>query len=134
MLLTQICAMDLLKKYEIDFPKTAVIRDSSELWKLSFPGPYVLKVDSPDAIHKTDLGLVFVGVEHDEVKEKIELLEKKISENKIGEHSFLIQEKVKGAEFLIGMKRDSAFGPVIVFGMGGILVEVIKDVSMRIAP
>jgi len=46
----------------------------------------------------------------------------------------LIQPMMKGKEIIIGMKRDPFFGPVIVFGLGGIFVEILKDVSMRIAP
>jgi acyl-CoA synthetase (NDP forming) len=52
----------------------------------------------------------------------------------VKKYNFVVQEMIKGQEIIMGIKRDEIFGPVILFGLGGVLVEILKDVSMRIAP
>jgi acetyltransferase len=100
--------------------------------------PVVMKIASPDILHKSDFGGVRVGLRNrEEVHEAF---------NQIRERSrrllpdadiwgISIQEMIQGGkEVILGMVRDSQFGPVIMFGLGGIYVEVLKDVSFRIAP
>jgi acyl-CoA synthetase (NDP forming) len=122
----------LLKKYKISVPQTQCFR--GKLPK-NIKYPIVLKVDSPLILHKTEFGAVIVNIKNEaELKEKIILLEKNLKAKKIQKYDFVAQEMVKGVELIIGIKSDQTFGKVVVFGLGGIFVEVMKDVSMRIAP
>jgi acyl-CoA synthetase (NDP forming) len=82
-----------------------------------FGFPVVLKIVAPDILHKTDIG----GVKKHNPKAKID----GISVQPMARH---------GIEVIIGMSKDQQFGPVLMFGLGGILVEVLKDVSFRIVP
>jgi acyl-CoA synthetase (NDP forming) len=132
MLLEQKKTQQLLKKYRISLPRT-VLFNGRLPEKFNFPA--VLKVDSSHVIHKTELGMVFTNLRNmKEVREKATEARIVLKKKGIEEYSFVLQEMVKGTELIIGMKKDSTFGPVIVFGLGGIFVEVLKDVSMRIAP
>jgi acetyl-CoA synthetase (ADP-forming) len=134
MLLNQEKVMRLLKKYSINFPKTIIVEDKRDIRGIK-KFPVVLKVDSPFVIHKSDLGLVFTELNNlNEIQKKIKVAEKILKENKIKEYTFIIQEKIIGQETIIGMKYDSVFGPVILFGLGGVFVEILRDISMRIAP
>jgi 4-hydroxybutyryl-CoA synthetase (ADP-forming) len=100
--------------------------------------PLVMKIVSPDIIHKSDAGGVKVGVKtNDELKSAF----RTITENALKYKSdakikgVLVQEMVKSAkETILGASQDPTFGPVIMFGLGGIYVEVLKDVVFRVAP
>lgn len=130
MLLSQKEAQKLLKKYNLAAPKTFLTESSLEDCKLSYP--VVLKVDSPHIVHKSDGGYVVTGIKDKKhLQTEMKQMQKKLKDI---EHSFIIQEMLKGVEVLVGMKRDETFGPVIVFGLGGVFVELMHDVSMRIAP
>ena len=102
--------------------------------KIGFP--VVLKVLSPDIIHKSDVGGVKLGLtSEDEVKSGYDELivnAKKVSENitGIGVQSMA----APGVEIIIGMTKDPQFGPALMFGLGGVFVEILKDVSFRIVP
>jgi acetyl-CoA synthetase (ADP-forming) len=135
MLLNQKQAQDLLKKYSLRFPDTLIFHGFEEVSGRKITSPCVLKVDSPDAVHKTELGLVSTGINNiDDLRQQIGKMQAVLTERQIVNYNFILQETVVGTEFLIGMKTDAAFGKVIVFGVGGIFVELFKDVSMRIAP
>jgi acetyl coenzyme A synthetase (ADP forming)-like protein len=99
--------------------------------------PVVMKVLSPDIVHKTDVGGVKLGVERDAVRETffelVHRAERYTSARRI--EGVLVQKKIEGGrEVIIGLKRDTHFGPLLMFGLGGIYVEVFKDVSFGIAP
>lgn len=101
--------------------------------------PVVLKIASPDVLHKTDVGGVKVGLDSDEqVRDAFELMtyrvQRYLPEARLW--GCLVQEMVTGGnlEVLIGMNRDPQFGPLVTFGLGGIYVEVLKDVTFRLAP
>lgn len=100
--------------------------------------PVVLKVCSSEILHKTEAGAVRLGVSSDiEVKSTFEeLLSKSQMYNpRAKREGVLVQEMVQGGEeVIIGMFQDPNFGPVLLFGLGGIFVEVIKDISLRIPP
>ena len=94
--------------------------------------PVVLKGSSPLLTHKTEMGLVLVNLKDREeaIQAYDELMRKGIDLDGI-----LIQKMVKGSrEFVIGLTRDPHFGPCVMFGIGGIFTEAIKDVSFRVAP
>ena len=101
--------------------------------------PVVLKIDSPDILHKTEAGLVALGCGGPE--EALAAYDGIVQ--RAAEHfpaalvnGVLIQEMVEGAvaECIVGMKKDPQFGPTILFGLGGIFVEVFEDVALRVAP
>jgi acetyl coenzyme A synthetase (ADP forming)-like protein len=100
--------------------------------------PVVMKISSPDILHKSDVGGVRVGVATElEVVGAftaiIESARRKLPEADLS--GVLVQEMIRGGrETILGMTRDAQFGPMIMFGLGGIYVEVLKDVSFRIAP
>ena len=104
--------------------------------KMGFP--VVLKIVSPDVIHKSDSGGVKLGLAnaaqvgkaYDEI---LSMAKKHQPKAKI--KGISVQKMVRpGVEVIIGMTKDAQFGPVLMFGLGGILVEVLKDVSFRIVP
>jgi acetyl-CoA synthetase (ADP-forming) len=104
--------------------------------KIGFP--VVLKVISPQVIHKSDFGGVILGInDPEEVEEGYERILQSIR-SKLPDaviKGILVQEMAKkGVEIIIGSTRDYTFGQVIMFGVGGVFVEVLKDVSFRLLP
>jgi len=96
--------------------------------------PVVLKVVSPEISHKTDVGGVIVGIKN---KMALSAAYREIMENTKGKkvEGILVQKKArKGIELIIGGKKDEQFGHTIVLGLGGIYVEVFRDISARICP
>jgi acyl-CoA synthetase (NDP forming) len=97
-----------------------------------------LKINSPHILHKTDVGGVIVGIKNekelvDGFYQIIANAQKFIPEAKINGVS--VQEMIEAKkETIIGISKDSQFGTIIMFGLGGIYVEILKDVSFRIAP
>ena len=101
--------------------------------------PVVLKVWSPDIIHKSDVGGVKVGLASaDQVRDAFDLMMYRIPRKVPADTEILgvlVQQMVrKGREVILGMSRDPQFGPLMMFGMGGIFVEVLKDVAFYLAP
>ncbi|VAW23993.1 Acetyl-CoA synthetase (ADP-forming) alpha and beta chains, putative [hydrothermal vent metagenome] len=100
--------------------------------------PVVMKVMSDDIIHKYDVGGVILDVNSKEEAEKqyaniFQNVNKKMPEAKI-DGVFIARQISAGTEVILGVKRDPSFGAVVMFGLGGIFVEVFKDVSFRVAP
>ncbi len=131
---------ELLSQYGILSTKEALAGTSEEAVKIAnkIGFPVVLKIDSPDIPHKTEAGVIKIGISN-----KSELIDayngimgnakKYAPEAKI--RGVLVQEMVSNArEVIVGLSYDPQFGPVIMFGLEGIFVEVFKDVSLRIAP
>ena len=100
--------------------------------------PVVMKVMSPDIAHKSDAGVIRLGVRSDaDLAEAFsEILEKAKAFNPDARiDGVLVQEMAgKGVEVIVGMKRDPVFGPSILFGLGGIFVELLRDISLRLPP
>ncbi|MEZ4501063.1 MAG: acetate--CoA ligase family protein [Dehalococcoidia bacterium] len=100
--------------------------------------PIVLKVVSPDIAHKSDVGGVVLGLEDaDAVRAGYEAMMEKVKANAPGaktEGVAVQQMAASGTEVIIGTTTDPQFGPVMMFGLGGIFVEVMKDVAFRIIP
>ncbi|HEY1831487.1 MAG TPA: acetate--CoA ligase family protein [Acidimicrobiales bacterium] len=129
----------LLKAYGIATPKERVVNSPAEAAKaakrISFP--VVMKIVSADILHKSDLGLVAVGVrDEDEAKRTYKRLlataKKAASKAKID--GVLVAEMARGVETVLGVAQDELFGPVVMFGLGGVLIEVLKDVTFRVPP
>ncbi len=133
-------AKELLKEYGIPVPDFKLIKSEDEIARLAkeINFPIVMKIVSPDIIHKTDAGGVKVGVKDEEEARMIyqEIISKAIKYNKKASISGVIAYTMvpQGTEIIIGMMKDPHFGPVIMFGLGGIFVEVLKDISFRILP
>jgi acyl-CoA synthetase (NDP forming) len=133
-------AKELLREYEIPVPDFKLIESEEEISGLAkeINFPITMKIVSPDIIHKTDAGGVKVGIKTE--KEAKVAYQKIIFEakkyNKKAKISGVIVYPVvpQGTEIIIGMMKDPHFGPVIMFGLGGIFVEVLKDISFRILP
>ena len=139
-ILTEIESKQLLKEAGISIVETKLATSMKEAVKLSkeFGFPVVLKVASSDVTHKSDAGGVKVGLKNanqvsSAYREIMTSVKKKYPEATIDGVS--VQPMAKpGVEVIIGMSKDAQFGPVLMFGLGGILVEILKDVSFRIVP
>lgn len=125
----------LLKKHGIPFAQHAVVKSREDAVKaaLRIGFPVVLKLLSPDVVHKTERGLVKTNISstHEVEKTYDSLLKKK---GRARLEGVLVQEQLADTEIIIGAKHDAQFGPVVLFGLGGIFAEVLKDVSMRVTP
>ena len=94
--------------------------------------PVVLKILSPDVIHKSDAGGVKLNLGRGEVKGAYSQLVTEFGLHAIG---VSVQEMAKpGLEVIVGATRDATFGPVLMFGLGGVFVEALKDVAFRVIP
>lgn len=139
-LLTEVESKQLLEKARISVIKTKLATSMKEAVALSkeIGFPVVLKIASPDVIHKSDAGGVKVGLQNATqvsraYKEIMTSVKQKHPKATIDGVS--VQPMAKpGVEVIIGMSKDPQFGPVLMFGLGGILVEILKDVSFRIVP
>jgi acyl-CoA synthetase (NDP forming) len=136
--LDEAAGKSLLAKFGIRVPKTIVVKSIEDvndaLSVLTLP--VVVKVVSPDILHKSDAGGVTVNVRSaDEVREAIRAMSvlPKIAAARVD--GWLIEEMAPpGQELVIGGVRDPDFGPLVMLGLGGIFVEVLGDVSFRICP
>jgi len=131
---------EVLAAYGFPTPKNILVTSEEQCIRAAneIGYPVVLKIASPDIIHKSDAGGVKVGLNNnDEVQRAfrsiIENARKYRTDAKI--QGILVQEMVQsGKEIILGSKKDPLFGSLIMFGLGGIYVEVLKDVIFRLAP
>jgi acyl-CoA synthetase (NDP forming) len=128
----------LLAQYGVTVPKTCVVQgpdDVEEALKALKP-PFVVKVVSPDILHKSDAGGVRVRLNTPhEVREAIRAMAEQPKIRSARVEGWLIEEMApEGQELVIGGVRDPQFGPLVMVGLGGIFVEVLADVSFRICP
>ena len=136
-LLTEIEAKELIKQAGIDIIDTRLAISKEEALSISqqLGFPVVLKVVSPDIIHKSDAGGVKLNLQTTEqvgeAYDDIMTIQKQYPEANI--QGVAVQQMARpGVEVIIGISKDAQFGPVLMFGLGGILVEILKDVSFRI--
>ena len=138
--LTEIESKELIKSAGIPVVEAKLARTKAEAVSLSkkMGFPVVLKIVSPDVVHKSDSGGVRLGLANaiqvgKAYSEILSAIKKHHSKAKI--EGISVQKMAHpGVEVIIGMTKDEQFGPVLMFGLGGILVEVLKDVSFRIVP
>ena len=138
--LTEIESKELLKQADIPVVETRLAKSKKEAITISkeLGFPVVLKIASPDIVHKSDSGGVKLGVANaTQVGKAYSEIMSSIKEKypNAAIQGLAIQRMAPpGLEVIVGMSKDVQFGPVLMFGLGGILVEVLKDVSFRIVP
>jgi len=140
LVMPEYAARDLLAAYGIPFPGVVIARTVEEAIaganRVGFP--VVLKVASPDISHKTDVGGVALGIgDADALRKAWERMDRTVraAAPKARIEGYEVQAQIpSGKEVLIGVQRDPSFGPIVVFGLGGIYVEVLRDVTFRLAP
>ena len=131
----------ILQAYGLRIPRSEIAEtpEKASLLAGKIGYPVVLKISSPDILHKTDIGGVKVGLQNSaDVRDAFELMvyraQRYLPEARIW--GCMVQEMAPsgGLEVLVGMNRDPQFGPLITFGLGGIYVETLRDVTFRVAP
>jgi acyl-CoA synthetase (NDP forming) len=126
-----------LEDYGIRVPRRSVVSNLQEAKEaaVKIGYPVVLKIQSCKIMHKTEAGGVKLNLSNEKMVSRafsdLENLARRIGSSE----GFLLEEMVHpGIEMILGMKRDDLFGPVIMFGLGGIFTEVFKDVTLRLPP
>ncbi|NLN38976.1 MAG: acetyl-CoA synthetase [Smithella sp.] len=125
-------ALQIFSLYGFRTPRFDVATDVAQAAAIAkeIGYPVVAKIVSHDVVHKSDVKGVVVGIKDDKTLEEAFRHISRIE----GFDGMLIAEMVKGLELIIGAKNDLQFGPMILLGMGGVGVEIYKDVSLRMAP
>ncbi|MBI4773850.1 MAG: acetate--CoA ligase family protein [Deltaproteobacteria bacterium] len=125
----------LLSHFGIPVTREVLIHDIKELGAAAreIGYPLVLKGCSPDVRHKSEKGLIRMDIRNDREAERA--FEEIVRTMNGQAGSILIQEMIRGQrELVVGLIRDPQFGPCVMFGLGGIFTEILKDVSFRMAP
>jgi len=139
-MLSEFESYDLLKQYGVPVPEHAIVQTAAEAGKVAekIGFPVVMKIHSPQIVHKSDAGGVIVSISSKQAAEEAfnKIVANARSYNPEAEIKGIIveQQAAPGLELIIGGKTDPAFGKVLTFGMGGTLVELMKDVTLRILP
>ena len=133
-------AKEICRQFQIPVPDFGVATSKKEAVDLAnkIGYPVVLKIISPQIIHKSDVGGVVIGLKNDtEVKKAYDrIIEKvRVKMPNVKVEGVLVEKMYPSdVEVIVGMVKDPQFGPAIMFGLGGIFVEILKDVSFRIVP
>lgn len=138
-ILTEHETKKLLAKYGISVTKESIAASADEALAIALQigTPVAMKISSPDIPHKSDVGGVVLNVEREYVRTTynkiISRIKKEVPDAKI--EGILVQQMAPaGHETIVGLKKDAQFGHALMFGLGGIFVEVYKDVSFRVTP
>jgi acetate---CoA ligase (ADP-forming) len=138
--LTEIEAKEIFKLYGMPVTQNYLARTEEEVVEYAneIGYPIVMKIVSPDILHKSDAGGVKVNVRtDDEARKAYNAILSNAKEYKPNAkiHGVIVQEMAPwGTEVILGSINDATFGPTIMFGLGGIFVEVLKDVTFRVTP
>ncbi|MFA7563355.1 MAG: acetate--CoA ligase family protein [Methanoculleus sp.] len=139
-MLSEFESYDLLKQYDVPVPEHAIVKTPAEAGKVAekIGFPVVMKIHSPQIVHKSDAGGVIVSISSKQAAEEAfnKIVTNVKAYNPDAEIKGIIveQQAAPGLELIIGGKTDPAFGKVLTFGMGGTLVELMQDVTLRILP
>ena len=128
-------AFEVLQAYGISVADYQVVQGKGDLQKAmeKLGKPVALKVVSPEISHKSDVGGVMLNLNDFSQAEKAYEKINSLNQRKVA--GILVQKMVlDGKEIILGAKRDPSFGPVVLFGLGGIYVEILKETSLRVAP
>ncbi|MBI4159102.1 acetate--CoA ligase family protein [Candidatus Woesearchaeota archaeon] len=125
-----------IKKFGVKVTKSYLTKGIKEALALSrkVNFPLVVKIISQDILHKTDAGGVIKCSNKEDLIQAYYKILSIIKEKKASLEGILIQEYITGNEIIIGIKKDPTFGHIILFGLGGVYTEVLKDVSLRVCP
>ena len=133
-------AIRVLEQYNIPYPEHGLARSPEEAARIAgeLGYPVVLKVVSPDVVHKSDAAGVVVGIEeakevHSAYERILEGVQAAVPKARI-EGVLVCKQAPNGLEVIVGGLDDATFGPTVMFGLGGIFAEALEDVSFRIAP
>lgn len=138
--LTEHESSKILAQYGVTFPVSIIAKEKEELEQVlkTINYPIVMKIHSPDILHKTDAKCIFLNISDREMAEQKwdEIIANAKAYNPHANlQGILIQEMlVGGQEIIVGGLYDSSFGPVIMAGLGGIYTEVFRDINFRLAP
>ncbi len=133
-------AKEILRAYEFNILDGALARTADEAVEVAnrIGYPVVLKIASPDIIHKSDFGGVRINLANaEQVRDAFDLMMLRVQRrapNAFIRGAYVEKMGNKGREVILGMTRDPQFGPMLMFGLGGIFVEVMKDVTFHLAP
>ncbi|ELZ10328.1 acetate--CoA ligase family protein [Natrialba aegyptia] len=134
-------SMELLEAYGIPTPPGEIVDDPARAREVAegIDGDVVMKIVSPDITHKSDIGGVKVGVSDDEVYDAYEDVVARARNYQpdatiLGVQVQAMLDLEETTETIVGMNRDPQFGPLLLFGLGGIFVEILEDTSVRVAP
>ena len=132
-------SLDLLRHAGLAVTPAVAVRDAdapSKRRDRSVGHAVVLKIDAPDLPHKSDLGLVRLGLRGDDaVRAAAEELLGRARRHGIDARGLLVEPMAEpGVELIVGARRDASFGPLVMVGLGGVLAEVLDDVAIRLAP
>ncbi len=138
--LGEVRAKDILRAYDFVVPEGRIVSTVDEAIEAAsqLGYPLAMKIVSPDIIHKSDVGGVKLNLStKEEVADSFELMMLRIARRApeaFLEGVYLERMVTRGREVILGMTRDPQFGPILMFGLGGIFVEVMQDVSFHLAP
>ncbi len=136
----EVRAKEILRAYDFVVPEGRLAASAEEAVETAnrIGYPVAMKIVSPDIVHKSDLGGVWLNLSRpDKVRDAFELMMLRIPRHlphaRI-DGAYIERMAPRGREVILGMTRDPQFGPMLMFGLGGIFVEVMKDVSFHLAP
>ncbi len=138
--LTEVEAKEVLKAVGIGVTETKLAKSVSEAVSIAkdLGFPIALKIVSPQILHKSDVGGVKLNLSSaDEVAAAYDEIVTRVSQRQPEAEIYgvAVQQMARpGAEVIVGVSKDEKFGPVLMFGLGGIFVEILKDVSFRLVP
>jgi len=130
-------AKRVLKAYGIESTKESLCQSAEEAVAAAkeIGYPVVMKLVSPQVVHKTEFNAVKLNIQNEnEVKVVFKDMIDRAKNSNFHVNGILVAETAIGTEFIIGSLRDKQFGPLVMLGLGGIFVEIYKDVSYRLAP
>ena len=134
--LTEYESKQVLASYDLPVTREKLVSSLEDLLKAAeqIGYPLVIKGSSAEIAHKTETGLIRVDVRNDE-ESTLAFREISAAMKGAGDGAVLVQQMVKGQrELVVGLTRDAQFGPCVMFGLGGIFTEILKDTVFRVAP
>jgi acyl-CoA synthetase (NDP forming) len=136
--LDELAGKRVLASFGIAVPRSLIVQDAGAAAAAcgNLKPPLVLKVISPDIVHKSDAGGVMVGLNSEaEIEDALRAMMKRPAIESARIDGFLLEEMAPaGVEVVVGGLRDPQFGPLVMVGLGGVFVEVLADVAFRICP
>jgi len=122
---------ELVQSYGVPVPRYLVLEDGGLPRRLPFPYPVVIKISDPQILHKSEVGGVRLDIKN---RAQLERAVSRMRQDFPGKAVLIEVQEPLGVEAIVGLIYDSAFGPSIMLGMGGILTEVYQDTTFRTVP